>query len=145
VSSTQPIEITCSRCGKPADSDQTQGWPWGWEGTASEAVCPDCQFCTWHPHCLSLVDREGKRVDPSIDWASMPPAERDYSGLSRCEHIDLSVPVLDVERDWPERWTCPRCGGTEFELVHRDYEASGLAGAGFVAELTEPDDEDDES
>jgi len=70
----------------------------------------------------------GERVDPEVDWAHMPREEWDFSELTRCEYIDLTVSYIE---DQPSEWTCPRCGGTTFEGVHRDYTPSGLAGTAF--------------
>jgi hypothetical protein len=54
-----------------------------------------------------------------------------------CECIDLSASWIDDE---PKQWRCRRCGGTQFEGVHRDYVAAGIQPGTFTAEIR-PDDE----
>ena len=134
--------IHCDRCGREELPEGPGLLPPGWEGAAQahppygavEAVCPGCQYAEWHPHCLSLVDAvTGKRVDPEVEWAGMPPAERDYSRVVRCDLIDTTVAWLDGD-PVPEGWRCPACGGSAFDGVHRDYPTSGFIGARFSAE-----------
>lgn len=108
----------------------------GWSGTADAAVCPGCQFAEWHPHCMSIVDIDGERVD----FAKVPAHEIDAGSVFRCEYIDLDVSWIEDD-DYPESWTCPKCGGTEFEGVHRDYQPSGLEGASFTVEIEEGESE----
>jgi hypothetical protein len=78
-------------------------------------LCPGCQYAEWHPHCTSLVDADDERVDLS----SMPQEEWDETSITRCEYIDLDVSWID-DADEPQGWRCARCGGSEFEGVHRD-------------------------
>jgi hypothetical protein len=130
--------VHCSRCGREGHAAGT-GRPWflphEWQGTLSEAVCPGCQYAEWHPHCSSLVDVDGERVDLS----AIPREERALERLSRCEYIDLTVSWID-DADWPQAWRCPECGGTGFEGVHRDYQQSGLRGTSFTIDADTDDD-----
>jgi len=128
--------ISCSRCGREAaTTDRPTKLPEGWTGSLYDPVCAGCELVGWHPHCTSPVDADGQRVD----IASIPPEEWDSSLVMRCEYIDLNVSWVD-EADWPKKWRCSECGGTEFEGVHRDYQASGLGGASFTVELKEDSD-----
>jgi hypothetical protein len=54
--------------------------------------------------------------------------------LAYCEYIDLTVSWIE-EEDWPEGWCCPRCGGTTFEGVHRDYPPAGIQPGSFTVEF----------
>ena len=111
---------------------------------AVEAVCPSCQYVEWHPHCTSLLDAmTGERIDAAVEWAAMPPEERDYSRLMRCEYIDTTVAWTDDDYSPPASWRCPRCGGTTFEAVHRDYLPSGLSSARFSVEGADVEDADE--
>jgi hypothetical protein len=51
--------------------------------------------------------------------------------LGYCDYIDLSISWVD-DADSPKSWTCPECGGTDFEAVHRDYGQAGLKGTSFT-------------
>jgi hypothetical protein len=134
-----PADVACVRCGRTA-KPLPWGLPEGWEGTPSEAICPGCQYAEWHPHCTSLVSyRDGERVDPEVDWANMPREEWDFESLMRCDYIDLGVSWID-DADWPKEWRCPKCGGTDFEGVHRDYPPSGLQPGSFEVDISDPDD-----
>lgn len=66
----------------------------------------------------------------------MPREEWDETSVTRCEYIDLDVSWIDDAHE-PHGWRCPRCGGTEFEGVHRDYRPSGMAGTSFTVEPEE--------
>lgn len=160
------IPIHCERCGRkattknghlPAKRDADGEVEWAWEGSVSGAVCPGCQYAEWHPHCTSVraesgygerIDfaalRRGEQVIIRID--DMPVVlrsadELDWNDVAYCDYIDPSVSWID-HADWPEQWTCPECGGTDFEGVHRDYQASGLKGAAFTADVNEIDESD---
>ena len=130
---------TCSRCQRIDERpfrELTLSEPF-WEGHDREPVCPSCQLAHWHPHCTSLVDVGGERVDLAV----IPREEWDPNSVFRCEYIDLTRGYLE-EDDWPETWTCPSCGGTEFEFVHADYMPSGLQPSSFelrLADLEAPD------
>ena len=132
-------EVVCDRCGKTAPVALHNDWPApppGWEGTVHAAVCPNCQYAEWHPHCTSLIDVDGERVDPGA-WDAFPEAERDYSRLAPCEYIDTSVAWTDD--DETPTWRCPSCGGSTFEGVHRDYPPSGFGAARYrVNDVDEP-------
>lgn len=153
-------EVQCLRCGKTAPLRVHAGAPFlpeGWEGTTRAGVCPGCQYAEWHPHCLAAIDWEtGEVVDPEVDWAGMPPEERDYDRLHYCETIDLSVTTLDddLPPDQSWRWTCPRCGTEHrlaqegeretFDWVHRDYPPSGLRPGMFRVEHVDEDEKESE-
>lgn len=158
---------TCDRCGRQEplrkSTDGTHWLPENWEGSiggqhpATTPVCPGCQYVEWHPHCMSLLAWDTDEVVvPEIDWAGMPPEERDYDSVRFCEHIDLTVSHVEGEGEWPEQWTCPRCGTEHrhveegqretFEWVHRDYLAGGLEAAlrrGDVTVTIEEADDDE--
>lgn len=122
---------TCSRCQR-TDSRPLPGptaIPDGWEGSHLEPVCPGCQLAAWHPHCTSVVDFHGERVDV----AAIPRKEWGVGLLMHCGYLDTSVSYYSDEL--PDAWACPDCGGTEFELVHADYQQSGLRPGGFRAEF----------
>lgn len=146
--------IACSRCGR---KDEMNGafLPDGWEGSALEAVCAGCQYAEWHPHCTSVrveagygdrLDVEalerGEAVTVNIDETPVViRSVEDLSGLGTgeigwCDYIDLGISWID-DADFPSSWTCPECGGTTFEGVHRDYMASNLKGASFSPEVAE--------
>jgi ribosomal protein S27AE len=119
-------EVTCSRChqttGTLMQYKTCQGVPEGWEGSPDEPICPNCEMVGWVPHCISLVDQDLERVD--LD--SIPRSEWSETGVFYCEYIDYSVSWVDNDKDWPEHWQCPRCGGTAFEGVHPDYPPGGI-------------------
>jgi predicted nucleic-acid-binding Zn-ribbon protein len=140
--------VVCERCGRTADAERAF-LPVGWESSLNHAVCPGCKYVEWHPHCTSLVTWEARpedslypnqRVDPKVDWASMPREEWDFGSLTRCEYIDVTIACVEGEGDPPTEWRCPKCGGTEFELVHRDYEPSGIRMFGLTVEVDDDDD-----
>lgn len=126
---------TCSRCQRIDERpfhELTQVEPY-WEGAESEAVCPNCQLVLWHPHCMSPVDADGERVD----LAAIPRDEWDENSIFYCEYIDLTRGYAEDE-EWPQSWTCPRCGGTDFEFVHADYPPSGFRPGSFELAMEEP-------
>jgi ribosomal protein L37E len=147
----QPTQIRCSRCGKEGETRGTGNTalvPHGWEGSPSEPVCPGCQLAEWHPLCQSLLNEEGARVaaqtfegkivlEPAI--AAMPQEEVTASEWDWCEYLDLSLAYLDPAQA-PTEWTCPRCGGQVFILVHADYPLSNLRGTTFTAEIEKDED-----
>ena len=115
--------IHCSRCTREAsreemDSHRLTGLlPDGWEGWLPDGgVCPGCQSAFWHPHCRSLVDIEGERVDvqaiPREEWTG----EVDW-----CDYVDRENGYL--EENWPDldvpgvRWHRVRAGA--LRLVQR--------------------------
>lgn len=116
---------TCGRCGRDATPDEMRtalvpDVPGGWEHAYVEdvkvVVCPGCQPAAWHPNCTSLIDSDGAVV---FREACEAMGEDEWLGeLEYCGWIDLSVtgyePLPLIE------WTCPDCGGSEFEWVH-DY------------------------
>ena len=112
-------EIVCCRCQRQAREDEfgsregwPKDWPLDWEGHSAEAICPGCQSASWHPHCTSIVDSLGQRVDV----AAMPVEE--MKGLvEQCGTVDTSVSWLSDEAA-PTSWRCPSCGGTDFIGVH---------------------------
>jgi hypothetical protein len=115
------LTVSCSRCGRDEATvyaGNSTLVPEGWEGSIGAAVCPGCQLALWHPLCETIVDTDTGRP---IDIDAMQRAIRN-----------------------PETWTCPRCGGTDFVLVHADYPLSGLRGSSFKVSLEEerPLDED---
>jgi hypothetical protein len=135
--------IACSRCGRASRADEpllpVVNLPDAWQGPPP--VCPGCQFTEWHPRCTSLrsnsghgdrVDletlRRGESIVLSVDGVAVRIATLDelrelpQRALGWCDYIDLAVSWLDVS-DPPQQWCCPRCGGTGFEGVHRDYYA----------------------
>jgi len=140
------VQVTCTRCARTADA-QPPGLPDDWEGSVNDAVCPGCQYAEWHPRCTSVRAEHGygeridvealKRGEPTtVNVNGLPVLLRSTSeleplGVGWCDYIDLSVAFLDPSDDWPQEWRCPECGGTTFEGVHADYQASGLKGAGF--------------
>jgi hypothetical protein len=155
--------VHCIRCGETGESigEEFPVVPTGWESTVDKPVCPNCQFTEWHPHCMALLDwKTDEVVDPEVDWADMPPEERDYDSVRYCEFIDLTVSYLDEDlllaTDEDYRWQCPECGAehriqqdenarSTFEFVHRDYIPGGLRGAGFeVVESDEDENDEDE-
>ena len=74
---------------------------------------PGCELADWHPHCTSVVDKDGSLVDiavfPRDEWVGL---------VVWCGYLDLSLTVPpEGER---LHWRCPQCGGTEYELVHAD-------------------------
>jgi hypothetical protein len=105
------MPTTCSRCQRVDERPFAHDW----SDSAAGPVCPDCELAAWHPHCLSLVDSDGHRVDTSTI-----PADEWQGVVDRCDFIDESVIGFNVEAP-PTEWVCPKCGGTEFELVHPDY------------------------
>jgi hypothetical protein len=131
----------CSRCMRepsPAERCDTWGIPEGWEGSASQLVCPGCQPAAWHPRCTSL--RADSGYGDRVDLAALESGESlvvtidevpvriaslsdlttfDVGTFGWCDFIDWSVSWVEDE-DFPEEWSCPKCGGTEFEGVH-DY------------------------
>jgi len=122
-------KTSCSRCGRTVSETLVtpQMLPDGWTGSRRQPICPGCELVTWHVHCVSPVDVQGKWVN----IGSMPREEWDAASLTYCEYTDLSRAYeLDGE-DWPTSWTCPRCGGHEFDLVHADYLVGGLSSAFF--------------
>lgn len=155
------MTITCFRCGRAPRDDEPLipppvNMPAAWEGPP--AVCPGCQYAEWHPHCTSVrvesgygarLDLEaiarGETVTVEVDGApvvfrslddvkALPEGE-----IGRCEYIDLDVSWID-DADPPAEWRCPECGGTQFEGVHRDYQAAGLKYTSFATEIEEDDD-----
>lgn len=66
-------------------------------------------------------------------------SELEGLGVGWCDYIDLSMAWIE-DADWPKEWTCPECGGTDFEGVSRDYQASGLKGAAFTVDVEESDE-----
>ena len=133
------MKVTCVRCGREAEVPDLPTHvatpPEGWEGTIFEPVCPGCQFAEWHPHCTSLIDLDGERLNLAV----IPREEVDWNRVTRCEYIDLTIAVVDGD-DWPDTWQCPKCGGTDFEWVHADYMPSGLQPGSFEADAEEIDD-----
>lgn len=132
--------MNCSRCGRAPHPDEPiqcaeVGLPVEWTGTKNESVCPGCQYVEWHPHCTSLVDvMSGERVDPRVDWAAFPREECDFNSLTRCEYIDMTISITIDDPEWVRKWTCPNCGGTEFDYVRRDYLSSGLQPGSFTVD-----------
>jgi hypothetical protein len=89
--------IRCSRCG--IGGEVVAGLPpEGWVGTAFDTVCPGCQE----------AERLGRRRPQPLGggWAGQ---------VEWCDHVDVEHGY--PEDDWPETWTCPKCGGTDFEMV----------------------------
>lgn len=151
--------VVCERCAKEGRT-MSPGPPKGWEGTISKAVCPNCQYAEWHPHCTSVRAEcgYGERIDIAALAApeagqsitimdhDVPVIVRSFDelhalGVGYCDYIDPSVSWVDDD-DWPKQWTCPECGGSEFEGVHRDYQQSGLKGTSFDVD-TEVDTEEE--
>ena len=138
------MPTTCSRCAKsdprPFEKLCFPEVPAGqsWEGTPNDAVCPGCQLAELHPHCTSVVDISDRE---RVDFSVMPREEIDFNRLVYCEHIDLTRCYLLHGDDWPDEWTCPECGGTEFDLVRADYQASGLQPGTLSGEIELPDDD----
>jgi hypothetical protein len=157
---TRWLTVHCARCGREATTEDRAHntlVPDGWEGSKYEAVCPGCQYAEWHPHCTSVCVEcgSGDRVDiaalqrgeqVTVEIYGTPVLLRSLDDLKVlpdgelgwCDYKDLSIAWTDDE-DQPAEWTCPACGGTEFEGVHRDYPASNLKGTTFTTEV-EPSD-----
>lgn len=113
--------VSCAWCGRQAETRKFPSGLFalpegGWSGAVDDAVCPNCQYVEWHPHCTSLIDADGARV--AIE--AIPAEEWDAKLVVRCGCVDLTISWIGDE-DCPESWRCPQCGGTEFEGVHRDY------------------------
>jgi hypothetical protein len=126
-----------------------------------DAVCPGCQYAEWHPHCTATRVESGhgarvdiaalKRGEPvTVEIDGAPVVFRSFADLEAleagepgalgwCDYLDLTVSWTD-DTEPPSEWRCPECGSTEFEGVHRDYQASNLKGTTFTAEI-EPDDD----
>ncbi len=153
------VEVLCSRCGVTKGETTPPHLPEGWEGWTREPVCPNCQLAEWHPRCTSVRAESGygQRVDlealergesTTLVVDDVPVVLRSTADLESfareiawCDHVDLSVSVTDGDDDWPTEWVCSECGGTTFQWVHADYQASGLKGTSFGASVEEPDDE----
>jgi predicted nucleic-acid-binding Zn-ribbon protein len=144
--------------------------PVGWEGTITfpkdgepsvglGPVCPNCQYAEWHPHCTSTradfgygeridtetLQRDGQLVvvgDDGIPVIVRSLEDLQELGVGWCDYIDLAVSWIEDD-DEPKVWTCSKCGGTEFEGVHRDYRQSGLQGASFTTEIDGAEEEGD--
>jgi hypothetical protein len=134
------MPTTCSRCQRTderpfIDLASLEPLVEAWEGTLAEPVCPHCQLAAWHLHCTGVVDVEGVRVE----IGAIPRSEWDANSVFRCGYIDVEHRFLE-EDEWPIEWTCPKCGGTRFEFVRRDYLPSGLQPGSFSGEVEEFDD-----
>jgi predicted nucleic acid-binding Zn-ribbon protein len=81
----------------------------------------------WHRLCTSVLDCDTlERIDPAIDWASIPDAERDYWRLHRCGYVELNVVWTDAGE--LADWRCPDCGGTKFKRVDLVSDATETVG-----------------
>jgi hypothetical protein len=125
----------CTRCGRESESEQPgllpEGWGHGYWLDARkefEVVCDRCQFAEWVPHCTSVTDWDGDRVD--VDALRASGRDIPEASVKYCDYVDLSLSFS--EDNWPESWTCPQCGGTTFEGVKRDYHKSGLDHGDFT-------------
>jgi rubredoxin len=84
-----------------------------WEGSPAEPVCPNCQLAERFPLCESLVDPDGVRVGSRLDPPRTPRKEMVEGYFTWCEHRDLTRGYMWDAADWPDEWTCPRCGGSD--------------------------------